>query len=65
MDQEPEGPEPLEHPHHAKPVGHGHPAYHPHHVEPIDPGYRLVVRTVLWVIAGTVLVGLFIWWVKT
>jgi hypothetical protein len=58
-------PEPAEHPHPVKPAGHGHPAYHPHHVKPIDSSYQLVVRIVLWVIAGAVLVGLCIWWVAT
>jgi len=28
---------------------------------PIDHSYRLVVRTVLWVIAGAVLVGIVLW----
>ena len=38
---------------------------HPHHVKPIDSGYRVIVHIALWVIAGTVLVGLIAWWVLT
>jgi hypothetical protein len=38
---------------------------HHHGVRPIDSSYRLVVRTVLWVIAGLVLLGLVIWWALT
>ncbi len=38
---------------------------HPHAIKPIDEGYRLVVRTILWVIAGLVLLGFGIWWILT
>jgi hypothetical protein len=37
-----------------------------HHVpHPIDNSYRLVIRTVLWVIAGAVVVGFTLWWYLT
>ncbi len=36
-----------------------------HEYEPIDRDFRLVVRTVLWVIVGLVFVGFAIWWVLT
>jgi hypothetical protein len=37
-----------------------------HHVPgPIDNSYRLVVHTVLWLIAGAVLVGFVLWWYLT
>jgi len=37
-----------------------------HHVPTrIDISYRLVVRTVLWLIAGVVLVGFVLWWYLT
>jgi hypothetical protein len=49
----------------SQPSHHGLPPYQPHHVKPIDPSYQIVVRTVLWVIAGAVLVGLIIWWAMT
>jgi hypothetical protein len=66
MDPQPTGSEqPPEQPHHAKHVQPAQHSMHPHHVHPIDPGYRLVVRTTLWVIAGIVLVGLCIWWMST
>jgi len=35
------------------------------HVKPIDPGYRLVVRTILWLIAGAVFIGFAVWWFST
>ena len=38
---------------------------HHHHVPSFDPGYRIVVRTVLWAIAGLVFLGFAIWWVLT
>lgn len=38
---------------------------HRHAARPIDHGYRLVVRTVLWVIAGAVFLGFALWWVLT
>lgn len=48
---------------------HAHASYRtgPHHhgVAPIDPGYRLVVRTTIWVIAGFVFLGFAIWWALT
>ena len=54
-----------EHPQHTeRPPAH-HTAHPHHHVQPIDPGYRLVVRIALWVIAGTVLVALCVWWART
>ena len=37
----------------------------PHHVRPIDRGFRVIVRTILWVIAGAVLIGLCVWWTLT
>jgi len=33
--------------------------------KPIDLSYRLVVRTILWVIAGAVFVGFALWWFLT
>jgi hypothetical protein len=33
-----------------------------HEYQPIDRDFRLVVRTVLWVIVGLVLVAFVIWW---
>jgi hypothetical protein len=58
---------PHEHPRHLEPdhAGHHAPAHPPHHLEPIDPGYRLIVHITLWVIAGTLLVALCIWWAMT
>lgn len=48
---------------------HEHASHHKpeHHreIKPIDSSYRLVVRTVLWVIAGLVFVGFVIWWALT
>lgn len=45
-----------------------HPDHRPHYlpehrhvVKPVDRSIRLVVRTVLWVIAGLVFLGLAIW----
>jgi hypothetical protein len=38
------------------------PAEHPHEYQPIERDYRLVVRTVLWVIVALVLAGFVIWW---
>ncbi len=46
-------------------TSHSHSHEQPHHVHPIDPGYRLIVRIVLWLIAGAVLIGLCIWWAST
>jgi hypothetical protein len=44
---------------------HAHQPLHHHEREPLDLSYRLVIRTVLWVIAAAVLVGLMVWWVRT
>ena len=38
--------------------------HHKHHLEP-DRTYLIVVRTVLWVIAGAVFAGFALWWVLT
>jgi hypothetical protein len=43
---------------------HGSPEHHSER-KPVDLSYRIVVRTVLWVIAGAVFVGLAIWWMWT
>jgi len=47
--------------------GHGphHSPEHSHGTKPIDPGYRLVVRTILWITAGLVLLAFVIWWTLT
>lgn len=42
-----------------------HPSEHRHEWKPIDPSYRLVVRTVLWVVAGAVFLGFALWWFLT
>ncbi len=43
-----------------------HPLAEPRHeFQPIDGDYRLVVRTILWVIVGLVFVGFAIWWILT
>jgi hypothetical protein len=52
-------------PYRVKPFEPGLHSTHSHHVQPLDPGYRLVVRIVLWLIAGAVLVGFCIWWMLT
>lgn len=39
-----------------------HSAEHRHEPRPLDRSYRLVVRTILWVIAGLVFLGFAIWW---
>lgn len=49
------------HPEHAA----HHPSEHRHQIQPIDRGYRLVVRTILWIIAGLVFVGFVLWWSLT
>jgi hypothetical protein len=49
------------HPHGVHPELHGH--KHEHKRQ--DLSYRVVVRTILWVIAGAVLIGLVTWWVVT
>jgi hypothetical protein len=49
------------HPQHAS----YHPPEHHHEFGPVDTSYNLVVRTVLWVIAGLVFLGFAIWWVLT
>ncbi len=46
-------------------ASHGASHHPPHKHPPIDPGYRLVVRTVLWIIAGTVFVAFAVWWLVT
>jgi hypothetical protein len=50
----------------------GHPVHTTHHlpehrhgIRPLDRTHLLVLRTVLWVIAGLVFVGFAIWWVLT
>ena len=40
-----------------------HPSEHGHGIGPVDTSYKLVVRTVLWVIAGLVFLGFAIWWI--
>jgi hypothetical protein len=42
-----------------------HPPGHRHGIAPVDTSYLLVVRTVLWVIAGLVFLGFAIWWIVT
>jgi hypothetical protein len=42
-----------------------HSPEHRHGTKPIDGDYRLVVRTILWVIAGLVFLGFVIWWSLT
>jgi hypothetical protein len=42
-----------------------HPNEHRHVDRPIDPGYRLIVWTVLWVIAGLVYLAFAIWWISS
>jgi hypothetical protein len=49
------------HPEHAP----HHPAEHRHGIGPVDTSYRLVIRTVLWVIVGLLFLGFGIWWVLT
>lgn len=49
------------HPEHA----HHHPPGHSRGAAPIDNSYRLVVRTILWAIAGLVFLGFAIWWIVT
>jgi hypothetical protein len=49
---------------HAEHAPH-HPPENRHGIGPVDRDYRLVVRTVLWVIAGLVFLGFAIWWVLT
>jgi hypothetical protein len=44
--------------------GHGAPEHH-HERKPIDFSYRIVVRTILWLIAASVFVGFWIWWMVT
>jgi hypothetical protein len=38
---------------------------HRHPARPLDLSYRLVVRTVLWVIAAVVFLGFALWWILT
>jgi hypothetical protein len=42
-----------------------HSPQHHHGIKPIDSDYRLVVRTILWIIAGLVFLGFVIWWSLT
>jgi hypothetical protein len=42
-----------------------HAPEHRHGITPIDSDYRLVVRTVLWIIVGLVFLGFAIWWSLT
>jgi hypothetical protein len=42
-----------------------HPTEHHHEIKPIDRDHLLVVRTVLWVIAGLVFLGFAMWWALT
>ncbi len=60
---DPPQPEHPQHADHARALHHS--AHGHHHVQPIDPGYRLVARIALWVIAGAVLIGLCVWWAIT
>lgn len=49
---------------HHEHAGPGHPLHgHAHGVGPIDSSYHLVVRTVLWIIAGLVFLGFAVWWI--
>jgi len=47
------------HPDHAQA-----PAHH-HERKPVELSYRIVVRAVLWIIAGAVFLGFAIWWILT
>jgi hypothetical protein len=49
----------------AKSAHHSEFPAHRHAPKPVDGGYRLVVRTVLWVIVGAVFVGFVLWWFMT
>lgn len=49
---------------HSQFASHHHPS-HRHVARPIDTSYRLVVRTVLWVVAGLVFLGIAVWWILT
>lgn len=44
---------------------HSHGAEHHHERKPADLSYRVVVRAILWIIAGAVFVGFAIWWIMT
>jgi hypothetical protein len=44
---------------------HSDSAGHHHERKPLELGYRLVVRTILWVIVGAVFVGVAFWWFTT
>jgi hypothetical protein len=55
-----------------QPTPHHGPGHVPRHVpgqrhpaRPIDLSYRLVGRTVLWLIAGMVFLGFALWWILT
>ena len=41
------------------------PFRHPYVPAPLDLSYRIVIRTVLWLIAGAVFLGFAIWWMLT
>jgi hypothetical protein len=47
--------------HHVHPHSHEH----PHERKPVDLSYRIVVRSILWVIAGLVFLGFAVWWMLT
>lgn len=49
---------------HPRPISQ-HPPEHRQIVKPVDRNFRLVVRTILWVIAGLVFLGFAIWWSLT
>ena len=44
---------------------HAHVPAHKHAPHPVDSSYRMVVRTVLWVIMGAAFLGLTLWWFLT
>jgi hypothetical protein len=50
---------------HSNSPGHDYSPEHHHTPMPIDSSYRLVVRTVLWLIVGAVLLGFVLWWYLT
>jgi hypothetical protein len=41
------------------------PQPHKHERKPADLSYRVVIRAVLWVIAGAMFLGFAIWWIVT
>jgi hypothetical protein len=50
---------------HSNSLGLQNSPEHHHAPMPIDHSYRLVVRTVLWLIVGAVLVAFVVWWYLT